>query len=144
MASLRKTALVGALTLPFVVGGFMLQERSTRDGARVFDQVLSLVAGRFVDTVDAGALYEKAAKGLVEQLNDPYSELMPPKQATRSRWMSCASHRSSPLSRLRMRSPVSDPCRVPYTSHFPSGEMAGRNPDPYRLVIRVELPRSRS
>jgi carboxyl-terminal processing protease len=38
------------------------------------------VAQRFVDTVGAGALYERAARGLVKELNDPYSELFTPKQ----------------------------------------------------------------
>ena len=37
---------------------------------------------RFVDTVNAADLYEKAARGLVNQLQDPYSELMSPKQLT--------------------------------------------------------------
>ena len=83
MLSLRKSAIVAALALPLVAGGFVLQERSTRDGARLFDQVLMLVSDRFVDTVGASSLYEKAARGLVQQLNDPYSELFTPKQLQR-------------------------------------------------------------
>jgi carboxyl-terminal processing protease len=74
---------VGALLVPVIIGGFVVQEHATRDGARVFDQVLSLVSERFVDTVGAGPLYEKAARGLVEQLNDPYSELFSPTQLKR-------------------------------------------------------------
>jgi carboxyl-terminal processing protease len=69
--------------LPLLIGGFAVQEHATRDGARVFDQVLSLVSDRFVDTVDASTLYEKAARGVVEQLNDPYSELFSPKEMER-------------------------------------------------------------
>jgi carboxyl-terminal processing protease len=38
------------------------------------------VSTRFVDTVSQGALYEKAARGLVKELNDPYSELFTPKE----------------------------------------------------------------
>ena len=83
MPSFRKSALVATVALPIAVGGFVLQERATRDGARLFDQVLMLVSDRFVDTVDASALYEKAARGLVQQLNDPYSELFTPKQLQR-------------------------------------------------------------
>ncbi|MBX6331871.1 MAG: S41 family peptidase [Gemmatimonadaceae bacterium] len=83
MPRLRTLALAGALVVPAVIGGFVAQEHSTRDGARVFDQVLSLVSDRFVDTIDTGTLYEKAARGLVEQLNDPYSELFSPKQLKR-------------------------------------------------------------
>ncbi len=69
---LRTVIVAGALVLPVVIGGFTIRERVGRDGARVFDQVVSLVSDRFVDTVDANALYEKAARGLVKQLNDPY------------------------------------------------------------------------
>src|SRR5205085_12052343 len=83
MPSLRTKALIGAAFVPVIAGGWMLQARSTRDSARLFDQVLSLVSERFVDTVDASALYEKAARGLVAQLNDPYSELFTPKEAER-------------------------------------------------------------
>src|SRR5207302_8440695 len=61
-------------------GGFLYQNRATTDGARVLDQVLQLVSTRFVDTVSQGALYEKAARGLVKELNDPYSELFTPKE----------------------------------------------------------------
>ena len=82
MSRLRPVAVAGILLLPLLGGGFFLQERATRDGARLFDQVLSLVNDRFVDTVNTGMLYEKAARGLVHELQDPYSELLTPKQLT--------------------------------------------------------------
>lgn len=80
MHRFRKAALVGALIIPVIAGAFVVQERSTRDGTRLFGQVLDLVEGRYVDSVDASDLYEKAARGLIAQLQDPYSELMSPKQ----------------------------------------------------------------
>ncbi len=80
MTRLRKLLLAGSLALPIVIGGWVAQERSSRDGSRLFDQVVSLVNDRFVDTLNAGALYEKAARGLVQQLNDPYSEFYTPKE----------------------------------------------------------------
>jgi carboxyl-terminal processing protease len=80
MSRFRKAAVLGAVLVPLVAGGFIVQERATANGARLFDQVLTLVSGRFVDTVDTAALYEKAARGLVAQLQDPYSELLSPKQ----------------------------------------------------------------
>ena len=84
MLSRRRTALaIAIVAVPAVVGGWALQERATRDNARLFDQVLSLVADRFVDTVTAGSLYEKAAEGMVSQLNDPYSELFTPEESKR-------------------------------------------------------------
>jgi carboxyl-terminal processing protease len=81
MSSTRR-ALVGAIlvAVPLVAGGFVWQNREARDGAMLFDQVLRRVSERFVDTVDATALYEKAARGLVTQLNDPYTVLYSPKE----------------------------------------------------------------
>ena len=76
----RKVAVAALATVPLLAGGFVLQDRASRDGARLFDQVLTIVNARFVDTVDAGALYEKAAKGLVHELNDPYTVLFTPKE----------------------------------------------------------------
>lgn len=75
-----RTAIAAAVIVPLVAGGFALQDRASQDGARLFDQVLGLVSERFVDTVGVGTLYEKAARGLVEELQDPYSELYTPKQ----------------------------------------------------------------
>jgi len=80
MKRTRTALLAGIVAAPLLVGGFVFQERATTDGARLFGQVLDLVSSRFVDTVDAATLYEKAARGLVGQLQDPYSELMSPSQ----------------------------------------------------------------
>src|SRR5579863_8383645 len=76
----RTIAIATLALVPLLAGGFAMQSRSGTDGARVFDQVLSLVNDRFVDTLGATALYEKAAQGLVRELNDPYSELLTPKR----------------------------------------------------------------
>lgn len=76
----RKLAAFSVILIPLLAGGFLLQSRVTRDGALLLDQVLSLVTDRFVDTLSQGALYEKAARGLVRELNDPYTELLSPKE----------------------------------------------------------------
>jgi carboxyl-terminal processing protease len=76
----RRTTLAALLLLPVVAGGFLAQDRATTDGARLLDQVFTLVSQRFVDTVGSAALYEKAARGIVKELNDPYSELFSPKE----------------------------------------------------------------
>jgi carboxyl-terminal processing protease len=77
----RKLALAGiALVLPVLGGAFALQSRASRDGGMLLGQVLQLVDKKFVDTLDQQQLYEKAARGLVAQLNDPYTELFSPKQ----------------------------------------------------------------
>jgi carboxyl-terminal processing protease len=83
MSRLRTAALLGVIALPIVIGGAAIERQSTRDGAHVFDQVLSLVSDRFVDTLQQNQLFEKAARGLVQQLDDPYSELYTPAQLKR-------------------------------------------------------------
>lgn len=79
MDRIRKAALAAVLLVPLTTGAFVLQDRSAREGGRLFGQVLDLVSERYVDSVNASDLYEKAARGLVSQLQDPYSELMSPK-----------------------------------------------------------------
>lgn len=80
MTRSRKAALAGLILLPVLAGGFALQARTTRGGAQLLDQVLTFVALRYVDTLETQTLYEKAARGLVKELNDPYTELFTPKQ----------------------------------------------------------------
>ena len=79
MPRIRKTALIGALLIPVVAGGFLLQSHGQREGTALLEQVMSLVSDRYVDTLPLSAVYEKAARGLVRELNDPYSELLTPK-----------------------------------------------------------------
>jgi carboxyl-terminal processing protease len=80
MTRTRKAALASLVLVPLLAGGFALQARTVRGGAQLLDQVLTFVALRYVDTLDAQMLYEKAARGLVKELNDPYTELFTPKQ----------------------------------------------------------------
>jgi carboxyl-terminal processing protease len=79
----RKLGTLSIVLFPLVAGGFLLQSRAEREGDRLLDQVLSYVQNRFVDQVSTQDLYEKAARGLVEELNDPYSELLAPKDLKR-------------------------------------------------------------
>src|SRR3954469_9229467 len=79
MARVRKFALLGALiAVPVVASGFLLQSKSTTEGTVLLEQVLQLVSNRYVDTLNDNKLFEKAAHGLVRELNDPYSELLTP------------------------------------------------------------------
>jgi len=81
MPRFRTAAAATLLVIPIVAGGFFLQERPTRNNAALFDQVFSLVKNQYVDSVAAGKGYELAARGLVRELNDPYSELLAPKES---------------------------------------------------------------
>jgi carboxyl-terminal processing protease len=79
---LRTLALGSLVLVPLIAGGFAIQSRVAGDSSLVFEEVLKLVNDKFVDTLDASSLYEKAAQGLVHELNDPYTELYTPKRAT--------------------------------------------------------------
>src|ERR671915_2198142 len=79
----RRLAILSIALIPLVGGGFLVQSRVEREGDRLLDQVFSYVQSRFVDQVSTQDLYEKAARGLVEELNDPYSELLAPKDLKR-------------------------------------------------------------
>jgi carboxyl-terminal processing protease len=76
----RTAAAASLLLIPLVAGGFLLQKGPVPATPRLFDQVMSLVANRYVDSLQGSAIFEKAAHGLVRELNDPYSELLAPKQ----------------------------------------------------------------
>ena len=75
----RTAAVASLLLLPMAAGGFLLQSGPVRATPHLFDQVLSIVANRYVDSLQGSAIFEKAATGLVRELNDPYSELLAPK-----------------------------------------------------------------
>jgi carboxyl-terminal processing protease len=81
MPRLRTAAAAALLVVPIVAGGFLLQEPPARANAALFQQVMSLVQTQYVDTLPASSAYEKAARGLIHELNDPYSELLSPKQS---------------------------------------------------------------
>ena len=77
----KRAALIGAVAvLPVVGGAFLYQQQTTVASAQLLDEVLRITAARYVDSVPANDLYEKAAKGLVRELNDPYSVLFSPKE----------------------------------------------------------------
>jgi carboxyl-terminal processing protease len=81
MARFRRYAVLGALVaIPIVASGFLLQAGTPAKSPLLLEQVFSIVSNRFVDTLQDNQLFEKAAHGLVRELNDPYSELLSPKE----------------------------------------------------------------
>jgi carboxyl-terminal processing protease len=77
----RTAAAALLLAVPVVAGGFLLQATPVQSSGLLLEQVMSLVQRQYVDTLPAGATLEKAARGLVRELNDPYSELLSPRQS---------------------------------------------------------------
>jgi carboxyl-terminal processing protease len=75
-----RRSVAGALVLPVVVGGFALQAYGGRDGERMFHEVVSRVATLGLDSLSDAQLYEKAARGLLVEIGDPYADLFSPEQ----------------------------------------------------------------
>jgi carboxyl-terminal processing protease len=78
MPHLRTAAFVVALGVTFVMGGFILPDRSETGGPNLFRDVVRLVATQYIDSLDVAEVYERAAAGLVDHLGDPYAELYSP------------------------------------------------------------------
>lgn len=78
MHKLRNAGLIAALAGTFLMGGFVLPDRETAAGPGLFRDVVTLVSTRYIDSLDVGEVYERAAEGLISQLGDPYAELYSP------------------------------------------------------------------
>jgi carboxyl-terminal processing protease len=74
----QAVALAAVVLVPLSVGGFVLRRNGNDDGARIFQEVLTLVQSRAVEPVSEDSLYEEAARGLLRNLGDPYAELFSP------------------------------------------------------------------
>jgi len=80
----RTLAVAGVLVVSLVTGGWLIV-RGTRDGEttpaeaeRLFNQVLRHVSRFYVDSVESTQLYRKAVEGMLYELEDPYTTLLPP------------------------------------------------------------------
>ncbi|HET6231583.1 MAG TPA: S41 family peptidase [Longimicrobiaceae bacterium] len=73
-------ALSAVVLVPLFAGGFVLRSRGSDEGVRVFQEVLTLVQARAVDSVPEDSLYQQAARGLLRSLGDPYAELFSPQE----------------------------------------------------------------
>ena len=76
----RVAAISGLIVGSVAVGAMVLQGQVTLDGSRLFSQVLRMVEQHAVDSLGNAEIYEKAARGLVKNLNDPYADLYSPQQ----------------------------------------------------------------
>lgn len=74
-------SLVPALVL--AAGGFFAYGSSQRDGARLLDQVVARLAREAIDSLSTDQIYERAARGLVKSIDDPYAALFSPAEMAR-------------------------------------------------------------
>jgi carboxyl-terminal processing protease len=78
----QRWGVIGLVALiSFLSGGWLLQRGVASDGnvyqqARLFDDVLGHVSTYYVDSIGETDLYQKATRGMLEQLKDPYSVLL--------------------------------------------------------------------
>ena len=77
-----RSVTIGAalLALPVAAGAFIRQNQPAPDGARLFAQVLQRIEASSVDSLSRSDIYEKAARGLVRNLRDPYADLYSPEE----------------------------------------------------------------
>ncbi|MDQ3138689.1 MAG: S41 family peptidase [Gemmatimonadota bacterium] len=77
----RWSLIVLVAVLSFMSGGWLLQRGVASGGnvyqqARLFDDVLGHVNAYYVDSIGETDLYDRATRGMLEQLKDPYSVLL--------------------------------------------------------------------
>lgn len=74
---MRRLPIAGSLLALFLTAPLAAQSQSgsSRD---LFGQVLGLVAQTAVDSLPLDSLYERAARGLIAELKDPYAALLSP------------------------------------------------------------------
>jgi carboxyl-terminal processing protease len=70
------------IVLSAMAGGWLLQEGVNRSDnvyvrVRVLQEVMERVQSNFVDEIDQGSLYDSAIDGLIRELDDPHSSLIP-------------------------------------------------------------------
>ncbi len=78
----QRWGVIGVVAvISFLSGGWLLQRGVASGGnvyqqARLFDDVLGHVSAYYVDSVGESQLYDQAARGMLEELKDPYSVLL--------------------------------------------------------------------
>ena len=65
---------LGIVAIPLAFGAFR-QGTATRSGAQVLGNVLQIVAQRALDSIPEDSVYIRAARGLVNSIDDPYASL---------------------------------------------------------------------
>ena len=75
-------APVAVVAFAVIAGGWLLQEGVDRSEnvyvrVRVLQEVMSKVESSFVDEVDQSRLYDSAIDGLLRDLGDPHTSLLP-------------------------------------------------------------------
>lgn len=78
--SSRLSLIALAVALPMALGAFLHQSPRVVRAATLFDDVFQLVQTSALDSLPTEALYERAARGLIAGLNDPYAAILSPEE----------------------------------------------------------------
>jgi carboxyl-terminal processing protease len=68
------------LLIPGLVGGWVLRDALPESGPRLFAQVMQIIGSEHIGDLTQDEVYRRAARGLVEQLEDDYADLYSPEQ----------------------------------------------------------------
>ena len=77
---IRLLVISAVLLLPVGLTAFVIQHPALITAAELFRQVMDLTGKNYVKALPADSLYIRAARGMVRELNDPYSEVFSPKE----------------------------------------------------------------
>jgi carboxyl-terminal processing protease len=83
MRRLRHGTVLLLLLVPGVAGGWILRDNLPTSGPRLLTQVLQIVDRDALDGITQDEAYYRAARGLVERLDDDYAELYSPEELAR-------------------------------------------------------------
>jgi carboxyl-terminal processing protease len=79
----RWLAMPLAVALSLTGAGFIGYGSPQRDGARLLDQVVTRLHREAIDSVALDDIYERAARGLIRTVDDPYAALFSPQEMAR-------------------------------------------------------------
>jgi carboxyl-terminal processing protease len=84
----RAFVVLATMAAALVTGGWFLQRgldgsTSAVNGVRLFDQVVSHVADRYVDSLSRDSIYQDALQGMLRELHDPYTVFLSGDRLTR-------------------------------------------------------------
>ncbi len=80
----RTIAVAYVLLISLISGAWLIHRgassgaRARVNGARLFDEVFTLVTRSYVDSLPSSALYRRAVDGMLYELGDPYTAFLPP------------------------------------------------------------------
>jgi carboxyl-terminal processing protease len=83
MRRFRNGITVFMIMIPGLVGGWVLRGNLPASGPRMFAEVLQIIGREAIGDLSEDEVYRRAARGLVERLDDQYAELYSPEELAR-------------------------------------------------------------